>query len=196
MLGAFIVWTICSSRFTLANDKAAANAVVVMIFIYYLFYNIAWSSLLVAYPIEILPYSIRAKGMTIVFLFVDLALMFNQYVNPVALKRIGWKYYIVYCVWLAVELLVVWKYYIETRHTPLEEIAKHFDGEDALVGGAAATGRAAKEGHGSELKQRDLKRLTPVGEPEIRPESAGRTGNEAEESAEKREAGYYKSSFL
>jgi hypothetical protein len=67
-----------------------------MIFVYYLFYNIAWSSLLVAYPIEILPFSIRAKGMTVVFLFVDIALMFNQYVNPVALTNIEWKYYIVY----------------------------------------------------------------------------------------------------
>ena len=43
------------------------------------------------------------------------------------------------CAWLAVELLVVWKYYIETRNTPLEEIAKHFDGDAAVVGGAAAT---------------------------------------------------------
>jgi len=34
--------------------------------------------------------------MTVVFLFVDIALMFNQYVNPVALTNIGWKYYIVY----------------------------------------------------------------------------------------------------
>jgi hypothetical protein len=32
-----------------------------MIFVYYLFYNVAWSSLLVAYPIEILPFSVRAK---------------------------------------------------------------------------------------------------------------------------------------
>jgi hypothetical protein len=32
-----------------------------MIFIYYLFYNIAWSGLLVGYTVEILPYSIRAK---------------------------------------------------------------------------------------------------------------------------------------
>lgn len=30
-------------------------------------------------------------------------------------------------------------FYIETRYTPLEEIAKHFDGEDAVVGGAVAT---------------------------------------------------------
>ena len=96
-------------------------------------------SLNIAYPLEILPYNIRAKGMTVMFLMVDIALFFNQYVNPIALKHIGWKYYIVYCCWLAVELAVVWKFYIETRHTPLEEIAKHFDGEAAVVGGAAAT---------------------------------------------------------
>ncbi len=30
-------------------------------------------------------------------------------------------------------------FFIETRYTPLEEIAKCFDGEDAVVGGAAAT---------------------------------------------------------
>lgn len=37
------------------------------------------------------------------------------------------------------ELLVVYFFYIETRYTPLEEIAKHFEGEDAIVGGAVAT---------------------------------------------------------
>lgn len=95
--------------------------------------------MLVSYSAEILPYNIRAKGMTLMFLMVDLALFFNQYVNPIALDDIKWKYYIVYCAWLAVELIVVYFFYIETRYTPLEEIAKHFDGEGAVVGGAAAT---------------------------------------------------------
>ena len=156
MLGAFIVWTICSARQDETKSAAAGNAVIAMIFIYYIFYNVAWSGLLVGYTVEILPYNIRAKGMTVVFLFVDIALFFNQYVNPIALDSIHWKYYIVYvripepilnvvlannkqCAWLAIELLVVWKYYIETRNTPLEEIAKHFDGDAAVVGGAAAT---------------------------------------------------------
>lgn len=67
---------------------------------------------------------------------------FNQYVNPVAIDSLGWKYYIFYCVWLGVELTVVWFYYIETRNTPLEEIAKYFDGDNAMVGGAAGTEKA------------------------------------------------------
>lgn len=97
----------------------------------------------------------NVASQTLMFLMVDIALFFNQYVNPIALENIGWRYYIVYCVWLLVsnfapdiplvadnvkvELIVVYFFYIETRYTPLEEIAKHFDGEDAVVGGAVAT---------------------------------------------------------
>ncbi|KAF2429937.1 hypothetical protein EJ08DRAFT_697961 [Tothia fuscella] len=161
MLVSFIVWTICAARQEATKAKGAGNAVVVMIFIYYLFYNMAWSGLLVGYTVEILPYSIRAKGMTVLFLMVDIALFFNQYVNPIALADIGWKYYIVFCVWLAIELVVVWKFYIETRNTPLEEIAKHFDGQDALVGGAAATGVARHEIVLSDMKNGVVSKSLP-----------------------------------
>ena len=74
MLCVFIVWTICSARFEMYAEKGAANAVVAMIFLYYVFYNMAWSGLLVGYGAEILPYSIRAKGLTLMFLMVDIAL--------------------------------------------------------------------------------------------------------------------------
>ncbi|PSK55281.1 High-affinity glucose transporter [Elsinoe australis] len=152
MLGTFVVWTICSSVYSKSGNEGAGRAVIVMIFIYYVFYNLAWSGLLVGYCVEILPYNIRAKGMTMVFLMVNVALFFNQYVNPIALQNIKWRYYIVYCCWLAVELAVVWKYYIETKNTPLEEIAKHFDGEAAMVGGDVATekGRAFQAEHDDE----------------------------------------------
>lgn len=72
------------------------------------------------------------------------AVFFNQYINPIALDHLGWKYYIFYCAWLGVELAVVWWFYIETRNTPLEEIAKHFDGDAAIVGGASATQKGFK----------------------------------------------------
>jgi sugar porter (SP) family MFS transporter len=145
MMCSFIVWTACSSQFTISADgktasgpKTDGRVVIATIFIYYVFYNTAWSGLLVGYSVEILPYNIRAKGMNVLWLSIDLVLLFNQYVNPIALDAIHWKYYIVYTIWLAFELFIVWKFYIETRNTPLEEIVKHFDGEGALLGGAAA----------------------------------------------------------
>jgi MFS family permease len=82
MLGTFIVWTICSARYSIDKNKSAANAVIAMIYIYYFWYNMAWSGMLVGYSVEILPYNIRAKGLTVMFLMVDLALFFNQYVSP------------------------------------------------------------------------------------------------------------------
>lgn len=109
MLATFTVWTICSARYQIEKSKSAANAVVGMIYIYYFWYNIAWSGMLVGYTVEILPYNIRAKGLTVMFLMVDIvswiscsampchfdqveilthryqALFFNQYVNPIAL---------------------------------------------------------------------------------------------------------------
>lgn len=122
MLASFIIWTACAGEFAKTGVVATGNVVIAMIYIYYVFYNMAWSGLLVGYGAEILPYNIRAKGLTIMFLMVDIALFFNQYVNPIALNHIHWKYYIVYCVWLAVELVIVYFLYIETRYTPLEEI--------------------------------------------------------------------------
>jgi hypothetical protein len=37
-------------------------------------------------------------------LTIAITLVFNQYVNPVALERLHWKYYLVYCVWLLFEV--------------------------------------------------------------------------------------------
>lgn len=152
MCASYIVWTAMAATVEKSSDRDADGAVIpgsgntkaahteiAFIFIYYCFYNMAWSGLLVGYAVEILPYNIRAKGMNVMWLCVDLSLFFNQYVNPVALAGIQWKYYIVYAVWLAFETLVVWKFYIETKGTPLEEIVKHFDGENAVLGGTNAT---------------------------------------------------------
>lgn len=142
MLTWFICTTIALARYPQGpngEDDNAARAVIVFIFLYFISYNIGFSGMLVSYSSEILPYRLRAKGLTLMFFCVDLSLWFNQYVNPIALRDIGWKYYIVYCVWLLFELFVVWKYYIETKETPLEEIVKYFDGENAIIGGAAGT---------------------------------------------------------
>ncbi|KAJ5681408.1 hexose transporter protein [Penicillium maclennaniae] len=142
MLACYTSTTIALARFTettSGKNSAAANAFLVFMFLYYISYNIGYSGLLVSYSSEILPYRLRAKGLTIMFLCVDMSLWFNQYVNPIALLKIGWKYYIVYCVFLVFEIFIVWKFYPETKQIPLEEIVKMFDGDKAILGGAAAS---------------------------------------------------------
>jgi hypothetical protein len=124
-----------------------------MLVLYGLAYSIAWSGLLVAYAVEIVPFALRAKGLAIMFFCVNAALFFNNYVNPIALAAIRWKYYIVYVVWLLVELIVVYFFYPETRGPTLEEMAKIFDGDEAAVGQVDLD--IVREKHGIEIEQRE-----------------------------------------
>jgi sugar porter (SP) family MFS transporter len=146
MLVTFIAWTVCSSQFALHGNNQAATAVVAMIFIYYFFYNLSMSGLLAGYIVEILPYNIRAKGFALNAICINGALFFNNYVNPIALDNIAWKYYIVYCCILAAELVIVYILWVETKNTTLEEVAVYFDGEDARVSGGMLAMQSRKMG--------------------------------------------------
>jgi predicted MFS family arabinose efflux permease len=75
----------------------------------------AWPGLTVSYTVEILPFKIRAKGLTLCFIGTSLAGIFNQYVNPIGLEALGWKFYLVYIVVLVLECLAIYFLYVETR---------------------------------------------------------------------------------
>jgi len=129
MLLAFVVWTVFSALFQETQSHIMGKLTIVMIFVYFGFYDIAYTPLLVAYCIEIMPFRMRAKGFAAMSFTITLALIFNQYVNPVALERIGWKYYLFYVAWLAVELVFIFMYLWETKGRTLEQTAALFDGE-------------------------------------------------------------------
>jgi len=59
--------------------------------------------------------------------------IFNQYINPIALDRLGWKYYLVYVGWLAFELVYVVLFVVETKDRTLEETAALFDGDETVI---------------------------------------------------------------
>ncbi|KAH8114715.1 hexose transporter [Phellopilus nigrolimitatus] len=124
MLVFFTMQTVCSAMFAEHGSEAAAHAVIASIFLFYAAYDIAFTPLVVSYTVEILPYSIRAKGFTVFSFTVSLSLIFNQYVNP----AMGWKYYIVYCAWLGFELVYCFLFIVETKGLTLEETAALFDG--------------------------------------------------------------------
>lgn len=133
MLVAFVIWTACSAVYAETGNTKAGSAVIAMIFLFYGAAGLAWPGLTVTYSAEILPYKIRAKGLTLCFVGTGLAGVFNQYVNPIGLEKLGWKFYIVYDVVLVIECLVIYFFYVETKGPTLEEIAVLFDGENAHV---------------------------------------------------------------
>ncbi|KAL5338365.1 hypothetical protein BJX70DRAFT_398696 [Aspergillus crustosus] len=105
------------------GHKAASVAAIFFIFLFMCGYNWAFNALSFAYPVEFLPYSVRVLGVGFLKLFCNLAGFFNTCVNPVGLYSIGWRYYIVYVVWLSVEFLIVYFTFPETLGYALEEVA-------------------------------------------------------------------------
>jgi MFS family permease len=129
MLASYIVWTASTAYFKRTLDQKAGNAVVAFIFIYYFFYDIAWTPLLQAYPVEIYPYTLRGRGFMVTLASTCIGLIVDSFVNPIAMKQIGWKYYIVFCCILALLLIIVYFVFPETKGHTLEEIAEIFDGK-------------------------------------------------------------------
>lgn len=133
MLVSYVMITALSGSFTTTGTAAVGTAVVPFLFIYYAGYDIAFTPLVLAYPAEIWTFSLRAKGVAIAMMSNYGALLFNQFINPIAFEAIAWKYYIVYLVILLVILGTIYQWYPETHGYSLEEIAVIFDGEKARV---------------------------------------------------------------
>ncbi|PPQ83376.1 hypothetical protein CVT26_012752 [Gymnopilus dilepis] len=132
-IGMLVFWTLQSVCFSLYSQdnskKGAAHTVIAMIS----FLQLAFTPLIVSYTVEILPYRLRAKGFVLFNFSISLSLIFNQYVNPIALKNLGWKYYMVYIAFIAFEVVFCYFYIIETKGRSLEETAALFDGEEIVA---------------------------------------------------------------
>ncbi|BEJ14451.1 hypothetical protein CspHIS471_0402180 [Cutaneotrichosporon sp. HIS471] len=135
-IGMFVSFSIimgCSAAYSDYGLTKAGPAVMAFLFIYFGFYDIAFTGLTISYPLEILPYSLRTRGMALMTFCVMCALFFNQYVNPIALAAIQWKYYAVYIVIQAISIVCIYLYYPETKGLLLEEVAIVFDGDKAVL---------------------------------------------------------------
>ncbi|THH03902.1 hypothetical protein EW145_g5917 [Phellinidium pouzarii] len=162
MLVFFSLQTACSALFAETGGVSAAHGVIACIFLFYAAYDIAFTPLVLSYTVEILLFSVRAKGLSVFNLTISLSLIFNQYVNPIALASLGWKYYIVYCAWLAFELAFCFVFVVETKGLTVEETAVLFDGV-TVTDNDAAEGTEIKATVGHALPEPEDRPRNSVG---------------------------------
>jgi hypothetical protein len=86
MVACFLGWTVTASQYERMNpnpdaknpNMSAGYPQIVFVWVFGIFYSLAWSGLLVAYSLEILPYKLRAKGLMIMNLTVQSALVLGK----------------------------------------------------------------------------------------------------------------------
>lgn len=123
------VATSMSGLFTELGILEAGIAVVPMLFLFCAAFDMAYMPLFIAYPAEILPFQIRAKGLAVTLTTDSMACFFNQYVNPVAFAAIRWKYFTVYLGCLIIFLCTIYFLFPETKGLSLEEVGQIFEKE-------------------------------------------------------------------
>ncbi|KAK9893523.1 general substrate transporter [Cystobasidium minutum MCA 4210] len=127
MLCSYVIITALSATFARTQEQGTGLAVVPFLFIFFGFYVIAWTIQCYSYTTEILPYNMRTKGLAIFVCVQNGALAFNTYVNPIALKAIAWKYYLVYIATASIWFIIIYFTFPEIKGLTIEEISLVFD---------------------------------------------------------------------
>ncbi|KAL9581981.1 MAG: hypothetical protein Q9212_003568 [Teloschistes hypoglaucus] len=109
-----------------SGSKQVASASIAFFFLYYIFFGIGWQGVPWLYPTEINSLSMRTKGAAIgtatnwIFNFMVVE------ITPTGIQTLGWKFYIIWTVFNASFVPIVYLFYPETADRTLEDIDRLF----------------------------------------------------------------------
>jgi len=114
------------------TNTAAGTACLAFIFIFGAVYSIGFTPLQALYPVEVLSFEMRAKGMGFSGFCVAAAGMLNQFAWPVSMDKIGWHTYIIFTIWCAIQATVIYLWIPETKNRTLEELDEIFNSKNPV----------------------------------------------------------------
>ena len=109
-----------------AHQKEVASASIAFFFLYYVFFGIGWQGVPWLYPTEINSLSMRTKGAALgtaanwIFNFMVVE------ITPIGIDSLQWKFYIIWTLFNASFVPIVWLFYPETAGRSLEDIDRLF----------------------------------------------------------------------
>ncbi|EHK97216.1 putative Lactose permease [Glarea lozoyensis 74030] len=114
------------------TNKAAGTASLAFIFIFGAVFSVGFTPLQALYPVEVLSFEMRAKGMGFSGFAVAASGMLNQFAWPVSLQKIGWHTYIIFTIWCGIQAVVVFFFIPETKNRTLEELDEIFEAKNPV----------------------------------------------------------------
>ncbi|KAL6242514.1 hypothetical protein RBB50_010654 [Rhinocladiella similis] len=134
MLGSTFGMVIClaitagtAAGYVNTGSKASSKASIAFIYIFGVTFAFAYTSMQPIYPAEVMSNEMRAKGMFLFQITAGLASFVNTFAAPVALKNIGYWFYVFFVFWDCFEFLFIYCFFVETKGRTLEELDEVFE---------------------------------------------------------------------
>lgn len=116
----------------IGTNHVAGTVCLVFIFVFGAVYSVGFTPLQALYPVEVLSFEMRAKGMGFAGFAVAAAMLLNQFAWPVAMEKIGWHTYIIFTVWCGIQSIVIYFFIPETKNRTLEELDEIFNSKNPV----------------------------------------------------------------
>lgn len=129
-------------------------AILSFIFVFFAINNASWFGTTWVYPAELMPLHLREKGMGLAVIFYWLFDFMMVEITPIALERIGYRFYIILAVFNIIIATVIYFVFPETAGKSLEQIDFDFaqgrrEGKDCEMQSVAPHADVPK-GHSAE----------------------------------------------
>lgn len=128
LIGALASYVMLTA-FTAESEKNQnlSYGVIVSIYLFGIFFSWGFTPLQTLYAVECLENRTRAKGSAASFLFLNIAIIINTYGISVGIAEIGWRLYLVFIIWICIELVIIFFFFVETSGKTLEELKSIFE---------------------------------------------------------------------
>lgn len=115
------------------NGKKFGAASTAFFFLYYVFFGVCWQAVPWLYPTEINGLSMRAKGAALATASNWISNYIVVQITPIGIANIGWRFYLIWMVFNAAFVPLIWLLYPETANRHLEDIDKVYCDNPGMI---------------------------------------------------------------
>ncbi|KAJ3510847.1 hypothetical protein NLJ89_g4445 [Agrocybe chaxingu] len=115
-----------------ANGKTFGAGATAFFFLYYVFFGVCWQGVPWLYPTEINSLAMRTKGAALGTASNWISNYMVVQITPTGIANLGWRFYIIWAVFNALFVPLVWLVYPETANRHLEDIDRLYREERSI----------------------------------------------------------------